>query len=291
MTVYRLFTPAGLVLATLLAGAGPATAQRQEPPLDVPTWVGDAADLGVNALLGGLTAGVAQKARGGSFQDGFTRGMAGGAVVYWGKRLAVQNFAASGLVGREVAAVGASVVRNAADGRPSLQRVMLPVGPLHLYLEGNGSPRLRARLDLATLAAAAYGVAEPELEWDAASSWSSGAPVFRVRNQLLRGEGGREIGAAGITRAGTIYLSQLPGLNYPEDLRHERVHVIQNDQFFLTWTDPVEDALLQRLPGGRWVSRFVDVNLSPLVTSGLAEVFKNYDRRPWELEAEFLARR
>jgi hypothetical protein len=280
--------------AALLPLAPPAAGQAIEPPLDPPRWVGDAAGLGVNALLGGLTAGLMQSARGGSFQDGFARGMLGGAVIYAGKRVAVERFAGAGLLGREVAAVGVSVVRNAAEARPSLERLMLPLGPVRLYVHTDGGLRVRPKLDAATLLAAGFAAAAPELEWDAGDSWSTGAPVFRVEDLLIRGradeENPTEIGASGITRAGAIYLSDVPGLDYAEDFAHERVHLIQNDQFFWMWTAPAEEWLLERIPGGERVGRYLDLNLSPLVTRGLSLTFRNYERRPWELEAEFLAR-
>lgn len=289
----RLAPAARLAAAAGLAGllvSVPAAAQGRAPP--PPSWVGDAAALGVNGLLGGLTAGLVQEARGGSFQDGFTRGFAGGIVVYGGKRVAVQQFGGAGLVGRQLSAVGSSVIRNASDGRPSLERLVLPVGPVRLYLsQRHGEPFARARLDLATVVAAGYAVRAPELEWDPRESLSSGALVFRAENLLLRGEGDAEIGASGITRAGAIYASDIIALDFAEDVQHERVHVIQFDQFFLTGTDHAEDWLLHRLPGGGIAARYVDLNLSNLVTTGLAEAFKNYYQRPWELEARYLSQR
>lgn len=272
----------------------PAAAQQFEDPLSTPRWVGDAAAAGVNSLLGGLTAGAVQKLRGGSFQDGFTRGAVGGAVVYTGKRLAVQDFRGAGFWGREVAALGSSIVHNAGAGRPALERVMLPVGPVNFYLSTVPGRHLRMRLDGATIANALHAMTVDELEFDAESSWSSGAIVFRARDVLFRGADTpeeEEVGSAGRTRAGVIYLSAIPGLDYRHHLKHERIHVLQNDQFFLTMTSPVEEWTLRRLPGGATVGRFVDLNLSSAVTGALAEVFKRYEHRPWELEAEYLARR
>lgn len=87
-------------------------------------------------MLGGLTAGIVQRLRGGSFSDGFARGAVGGAVAYAGRRIAAERFDGAGLLGRQVGAVGASVVRNASERRPSLERLFFPAGPLHVYWAG-----------------------------------------------------------------------------------------------------------------------------------------------------------
>jgi hypothetical protein len=285
-----------LALGATVVWVVPAPAQRFEDPLSTPNWVADAAAAGVNSLLSGVTAGVMQWGRGGSFQDGFTRGAMGGAVIYTGKRLAVQDFRGAGFWGREVAAVGASVVRNAGEGRGSLERVVLPVGPVRFYLSTVPGEHLGVRLDAATVINAVHAMQLPELEFDAESSWSSGAIVFRARDLLFatgptHGDDPPEVGAAGRTRAGVIYLSDIAGLDYRHNLKHERIHVLQNDQFFLTLTSPAEEWALRRLPGGAALNRWVDPNLSPAVTGILSEVFKRYEHRPWELEAEYLARR
>lgn len=278
-----------LLLATLPLAPLPLRAQAA-PSAGTPSWLGDASTLALNSFLGAVTGGTVQALRGGSFSDGFTRGALGGAIVYAGKRLAVQALPGSGVAGRAVAGAGSSIVRNASDGLPSLSRVVLPLGPARLYLRDGATPQIR--WDAATLVAAGYAFAEPKLHLDWGATLSSGAPVFRVRDQLLQEPGGAgDAGASGTTRAGTIYLSDIEGLDYNQDLRHERIHVVQNDFVFLGWTDPVEDALLHAIPGGAAVARHVDLNLSVAVTSGLALAFRNYHRRPWEVEARALAER
>ena len=42
---------------------------------------------------------------------------------------------------------------------------------------------------------------------------------------------------------------------------HERVHVVQDDFSFLTWGDPLEGLLSDRLPGGPWIRRHLDLGL------------------------------
>ncbi|HEY0038425.1 MAG TPA: hypothetical protein VGB66_17125, partial [Longimicrobium sp.] len=150
-----------------------ADAQPGHGPGEYPGWVGDFGVLSANVLFGGLSAGLVQTARGGSFRDGFTRGAAGGVGVYAGKRIAVAPWSGAGFVGRQVASVGSSVVWNAGAGRPSFEEVALPVGPVRLYLRTSGQgPRVHARVDAVAVMATAYAASRPELEWDPGRSLS-----------------------------------------------------------------------------------------------------------------------
>ncbi len=91
------------VAGALCAGAGPASGQCSmtllacEPP---PSLWDRATIFGVNALLGGLSAGVLQAANGGSFLDGRWRGTLGGGLVNGGKRLAAHRVSGAGRLGR-----------------------------------------------------------------------------------------------------------------------------------------------------------------------------------------------
>ncbi len=126
------------VLLALTLVLLPAGARAQAPSNFVPDtgaviataphWAGEFAILSGNAVLSGVTAGVVQKLRGGSFRDGFVRGLTGGGVIYLGKRVAAERFSGAGLLGREVASLGTSMVRNASEGYGLLDDVVLPVG-------------------------------------------------------------------------------------------------------------------------------------------------------------------
>jgi hypothetical protein len=279
-----------LVLALFFVHPLAAQPHREARP-PAPNWTGDLAVASANGLIGGVTAGLMQKMSGGSFQDGFTRGMLGGAVTYGGKRLAVQSFFGAGLAGREVAAVGSSMVRAAAASRPFFQQTMLPVGPVHVYIEREEGLRVHAKLDAYTLGWMTYAALTPELKWDAKRSLSAGAPVFLARDRLI--VAGRDSSeAAGHTVAGTILLSDIPAaFDLNTNFAHERVHVLQNDQMFLLWTEPAKQWALSKVPGGKTLSRYVDFNLSPAVTELLGLAFPEYHSKPWELEAIYLTER
>src|SRR5688572_16046106 len=112
-----------LAIGFLLTGnAGSLAAQNGPQGSDnwtAPAWVGDVTFLGANALTSGLSAGLLQRLRGGSFRDGLARGALGGSVKYAGMRVSAQRFDGAGLLGRHVAATGTSMVRNASDARPT----------------------------------------------------------------------------------------------------------------------------------------------------------------------------
>ena len=156
--------PRAAVIAWAILPCGTQALEAQVTPRWRPDpGVGEVTFLGANTLIGALTGGIFQTLRGGSFADGFTRGALGGAVVYAGKRLSVERFSGAGFLGREIAAVGTSIVRNAGEGAATLRRLVLPVGPLRLYLQPKGSAVVNLKVDLYELAWLGYALAEPAL--------------------------------------------------------------------------------------------------------------------------------
>ena len=81
-----------------------------------------------------------------------------------------------------------------------------------------------------------------------------------------------------------------PNAEMPAVFAHERVHVAQYDFSLLTWGDPVEGLLTDRLPVGAWIDRHLDLGLY-LGAWGVANWLIGYDQRPWEDEAHFLTKR
>jgi hypothetical protein len=283
------------LLGAMLWSAAPVAAQDPIGPSPfpepTPRWVGHFTVFSANALLSGVTAGITRKVRGGSFSEGFARGVVGGGTVYAGEVIAVQRWDGAGLVGREVAAVGASVVRNAGEGRGALERVSLPLGPVRLHLGTGAGGGVRATVDLHTLFWIGYGLVEPALHFDAGASLSAGAPVFRTRDQMMiwRRSGNM---MSGVAPAGAIFLADVP--HQDADFRsyvfaHERVHTLQYDQLSHTVGDPLEKWLLGRFAAGRALSRFVDVNLLLWIAAAPGSEALVFEQRPWEMEAHFLA--
>lgn len=282
-----------LVLLTFLAapavaqvcGSGTLTCNSANPPAGTGSRVETAL---INVFLGGLTAGVSRGVRGKPLLRGFAAGAAGGALVYGGKRLTVERWPGAGLAGRQLAALGSSVVWNSSAGRAPLGRLMLPAGPVRLYVETGPHVRVQPRVDVAGLAAVvALGTRSgTRLDWSA--TLSAGAPVFhRVAALEVAFGGGDHL--AGVVEV--LVPRGGPGAK-PEYIReaeaHERVHVLQHDQSFLFWGSPAEDALLDWSSAGRTIHRWVDLGVNVAATSA-ANAVVEYDSRPWEREAHLLS--
>jgi hypothetical protein len=188
-----------------------------------------------------------------------------------------------------VASVGSSVVWNAGQGRPSFEEVALPAGPVRLYVRP-AERRVRARVDAFSMAATVYAVARPELEWDAAGSLSAGAAVFNAPRHAMY-LAGNPVG--GLAYPGNVYLDATPfqdRRSRAASFAHERVHNVQADQIFLALGRPLQEALVSRLPGGRALGRWVDLDLSVIAIVGLTLAIEEHGDRPWELEAIELSR-
>ncbi len=283
--------PAVLLALLLVLAASPAPAQTLADHGD--DWashgLGEAAFLGLNALVGGLTAGLWQELSGDSFEDGFAGGALGGGVVYAGKRLAAESFPGAGFVGRDVAAVGTSIVRNAADARPLLDSLMLPVGPLRLHLSPRAPTAPRVEVNLHQLYWTTYGLAEDRLELDLGESLSSGAPVFRADRSLLVDDHGPVLGVA---VGGVVMLSPQDDERWERSLAHERAHVSQRDFLHHAWFRPVEERLAGRLPGGGFANRIDYDLMAPALLWGAGALgLGDPLDGPIEAEAEFLERR
>lgn len=234
---------------------------------------------GVNALLGGATAAVVRMVRGEPVWEGFWAGAVGGGVGYVGKRVAVEDFYGAGFLGRELASVGGSVVRNAAAGVGPLDEIVLPVGPVRLYVSREHG--ITPRVDLASVAVAGAFMLAHDARLDLAATLSAGALVFRG-DALM----------PGLSSAGVMMVwddDAIPAHEGPRLMAHERVHILQYDQAFLTWGEPVERWMADRSRLPRAILDHVDVGGFVLGARSGLSLALDYHDRPWEREAYFLA--
>lgn len=294
------------LLAALCVFAMTGATHAQSPPaapLPLPTapfetsprLQGHVTVLAGNALIGALTAGVVRTLNGGSLKDAFVQGALGGAVTYAAKQVAVRDFVGAGLLGREINAVGVSLVRNASDGVPALSRLFVPLGPLPVRatLTLGGGLHVQPQLDIAAMGWLAGGLLGSGLTLDVAQSLSSGAPVFQAAERWLMDA---EHGVRGYAIARSVFLgdpARYPGalISQADVLAHERVHVLQQDFVLTAWGDPLAGAALSRFGAGRALSRYTTVDALGWVVGAMAHVTYGAgqtERFPTELEARFL---
>jgi hypothetical protein len=275
---------APIALAVLLLALHPAPVLAQCEDCGRQPGGGQGALLAANALLGGATAAVRAGVDGRPVLRAFAAGAAGGALTFAGKRIAVEEARGAGLLGRQVAALGSSISANVAEGRGPVDRLMVPAGPVRLYLSPRGGgPLVTARVDAAAVAAAAYAAVQPGARFDVEESLSSGALVFRLERGLgeLRYEGRHAAGVVMVRDGGD------PARVYRASV-HERVHVLQYDQAFLLWSAPVEERLMRSAAWTRSLHRWADLGLNAPALAGVGALVP-YRLQPWEAEAEHLS--
>lgn len=270
-------------------GAPPMPCIPSDPAAPPPAtdWEREARLLGVNAAIGGITAGLLQKLRGGDFSDAFLKGALGGGVTYGAKKVAAQHFDGAGFLARQVGSVGDSFVRNAAEGVPLLDRLYFPLWLVRLEVHPHATERpVQPRFDLVTTGWAVYALFDSNRDFDAGASLSSGALVYHSDSEIARGDNGRV--AYGATIGGVILLTRDEHRSPAERTRtfaHERVHVLQLDQVHAYWSGPFEEWALRGL-GADVAARWIDINLAPhflAMYSGL-----RWEDRPWEKEADWI---
>jgi hypothetical protein len=291
--------PLTVLAAGILLLAGPAALHAQlawPPALGTPSrastltgWQGDATLLGANALLGGITAGVWSALRGESFGRAFITGAGGGALGYAGRRVSVLDWQGAGVVGREVTAVGASMVGNAGVGRGALEQIVLALGPARVYVDRSNGTHWRVKLNAYEMYWLLASLRDPALDFQLEASLCAGAPVFVKTGQRVVLDG---VELNGYQVGGVVVLSGITDVGEHRTLVHERVHIYQSDFIARVWTEPAEDWLMERNHVTRFVHRFVDAGvMDALLRSGLEEAGFRYANSAQEFEAHFLKTR
>jgi hypothetical protein len=286
----RLRTAAAATVVLLSCLAPTPAAAQFIPPIDPPsappppeyraTLGEESRYAGANMLLGAVTAGIAAGVRRDAILPALARGASGGALVYAGKRVAVDPSFGTGLVGRQISSVGGSIIGNQVMGRGSFDRIALAAGPLRVYV-GRGVDGVHWALDVPGIAAVAVGLATGG-SVDVPASLSSGAVVVRHSSPGIA-----------MAAPGTIvaWLSENPERR-EYMYAHEQTHVLQYDQTFLSWGGPFEEWVAEKVPGLRGTLRHLEFNL-PVLAGAAAAVFfvwREHADQPWEREAIYLGR-
>lgn len=264
----------GVLVALLLlpvpdaASAQPWRIPDEPPPGPTPVSR-DLRLLGINSLLGGLTGALGAAIRGEPAGRPFFQGTLGGGLAFAGKRIAVEEWWGAGLAGRQVTSVGSSIVGNAAAGRGTLDRLAFGLGPVRLYAGREVDGLVDWRVDAVGTAFVLRSLVSSSTKLQVGESLSAGAFVFRSRTGSYA----------------------VPGMiSFADEgwIPHERIHVLQWDQSFLFWGDPVEEWIAGRVGFFERVKRRVEFNFVGWV--GLAFVARRWEHRdwPWEKEARNL---
>jgi hypothetical protein len=244
----------------------------------------------VNAAMGGAAAVIGRLLAGKSVKRAAFIGVASGTTVVLGKWMVSRNSNATNVIGRAVAAVGSSQVSDAAAGKPFMSEVVIPYGILNFYYDRTSQRHVSARLNFAASLETLINARTTDQTFQMQRSILSGVPTFLV-NPDQPGSDGRGSQIAGVItyRPGARNLV-MEKEQISKMIGHEIVHVVQSDFLLITAALPAERVILQIVPGGRTVNRFLDLGLHVPVWSG-ANAMWPYASRPWEREAVTLAGR
>ncbi|MFS8636466.1 MAG: hypothetical protein FWJ74_00180 [Gemmatimonadota bacterium] len=232
---------ASVALLLVFVFASPHEAAAQGKGHGHPAWVSDIAVASANIVVGGVTAAVTALIRGEDVSEAFLKGAAGGGVVFAGKRVAAERFDGAGLLGRQIASVGSSMVADAGLGRDLFTEIWLPLGPV--WVQVRPEARWRARVNLHDVGSVIWAATRPELRFDLGRSLSNGAPVFVADQHLILVDG--EV-AFGFAVGGTVVIGGT-ARDAERVQRHENIHVLQHDYFVMTVTRRVERWVWRRL--------------------------------------------
>lgn len=276
----RGYVAASFGLALLVSGPASVGAQlRTERGTDFTI-------LSANALVGAVSAGITAWLRGEDFSDAFAWGAVGGAGSYVGKRIAAERFDGAGFLGREVAAVGHSVIANSGRGEAPLSQLWFPVGPVRIRPAVLGAD-WSTQVDVATTSRLLYSLAQPELDFDWSKSLQQGTPVFVATENAILSNG---VSVGGTGGGGVIWLSGIPSPDPERRLIHETTHIIQGDFAAAVVSYPVESWLRGR-HAPPWAQKdWVQLGAVHWGVFGLVDAFSSGEgflRDLIESEAEF----
>ena len=251
----------------------PAVLKAQEKTPGDPVRV-----FALNAALGGITAGIARAAQDESPWGAIVRGSAGGIVVFAGKSIAARTRNGT-IIGRPLAALGESEIRNASAGARLLDEFVIPYGPVRVYLtRDNWKPQ--PRLDLSTVGAATYFLMVKDgARFDPRRSFRYGAIVIA------------HSGLGDLQSAGVILLNpwNAEALPWKNARGHESVHLVQADFVSAVWNEPLETWILSSLPSGKSIHRNFDFGVLNILWTAMNHLIP-YGNRPWEQEAYLLTK-
>jgi len=247
--------------------------------------------LGGNVLLGGLTAATRAFVSGRDPARAFALGAFGGAVHFAGKYVGPLSGFPGGVAGVALSSTGNAIVSNAGRGAGLLDELYVPVGPLRVRFAPRESRKVRLAVNAYEAGVFARNLARGGMALDWEESASSGTFVFVARRRYIRMPDGDVV--QGVADASTIVISSLSP-DRSRIARHEFVHVQQYWFLDETLGRPIEGYLRARVPGGRYVPRWLELGVVPPALGALDAAIWGSEGPVYRLaqsEAEMLERR
>lgn len=259
---------AGVLMMLALA----ATPQAVAAQLDT----GERAQqVALNGALGGVLGVARAVVAGTDVRRGAIRGVQGGVLTGVGKQMADMHFAGSGLLARQISAVGISVIHS---GTQDSLVIVSPLGPLTLEWVPTRWRAPNLRVNVVETAAVIYYATSARTRLDAGRSLSFGTPVFTRTGRI------DEENSGGFEQYRLIVMHEESG----DDARsHELIHVLQQDQLTYLVGNPLERAVVTRHAPG-WLRRHVDLGVTSELLWRVAGAPFDYCNDPREGEAYLL---
>ena len=241
----------GVLVTAMLGSPGQTAAQFLSPTRRAAT---PAEVLGGNVLLGGVTAATRAMLDGRNPFKAFGIGALGGAVHLAGKNLTVEPGAPKDWLGLALAGTGTSMIANAGRGVSPFDELSFPVAAARIRVTPRARDKVRFVLNVyesAVLIDAAF-TEGLRIDWERTAA--SGAAVFITDLRIMLD--GKEVG--GLTRASVVVVGAA-NADTSRTVRHEVVHVHQNWFLQDAWGRPIEDLLRRKLPGARFIPRWLEL--------------------------------
>ena len=271
-----------LVGIAVLCAPSRASGQRVPP-------TNNAAAIGANVLIGGLTAAGRALIEHRDPARAFAIGALGGGVHFAGKYVASRRGYASGWVGTGIAATGTSILTNAGAGAGALSELHMPIAALRIRYRPS-TKRVAVGVNAYEAAVYARYLGRRELAVDWNSSAATGTLVLTaVNRRIVLGDGLEPSGVA----AGSLIIVGDRLIDPVTTLKHEFVHVQQMWFMQEAWNRPLEHALRKRSRLTRWIPSWLDLGFLPFTVQNLNHMWFGRYRgisNLQESEAELLER-